>query len=37
LLRATLHAKELSGKRLDRMEDVAELWLALKAAQISGV
>jgi hypothetical protein len=37
LLRATLHVKELSGKRLDPMEDVAELRLALKAAQISGV
>jgi purine catabolism regulator len=29
--------EELSGKKLDRTEDVAELWLALKAAEASGL
>jgi purine catabolism regulator len=29
--------EELTGRRLDRTEDVAELWFALKAAQASGM
>jgi PucR family transcriptional regulator, purine catabolism regulatory protein len=28
--------EELTGRRLDRMEDVVELWLALQAAEASG-
>lgn len=29
--------EELSGRKLDRTEDVAELWLALRAAEASGL